>query len=313
MAVLTFEQMAGQYDPAIATGVNAVLQNAITGNAEVLTDALTLYMLILGGLMCFREIRWGTFVAHSLRAAGVSTLLTAAAFNTLIAQPAMNTIPNWVAQTVNAQTGVTAAPQQFDLIWSATKHQEAAILQQATGLENVGYRMEAAGYTGAAGFLLTVVFWMYEFSRAIMGLVVCVVPFVAGLYLFEATRGVPMRVLEKGIGILILQLMLSIVIQIVIKGDAYIVVTSAQNAPASLDGQIGAFEDLLVWFLFGTGLVIFIPGIAAYFGGGVALSVGGTIVTMTARAVPFLARAGGNITGRVGRAGSRAIGRARGT
>lgn len=311
MAVQTFEQLAGQYDPAIATGVNQVLESAIAGNAAVLTDAMVLYIMIIGGLMCFREISWGTFVQHSLRAAAISTLLTVTAFNTLIATPAMTTIPNWVAQTVNSQAGVTSAPQQFDLIWSATKHQEAAVLQQATGLPNIGYQIEARFYTMLAGFMLTLCFWMYEFSRSVMGLIICVLPFVLSLYLFEATRGIPMRVFEKGVGILILQLLLSITIQLMLKGDSYILLTAAQSAGSDLDAQLGAFEDLLVWFAFGAGLILFIPGIAAYIGGGVALSVGGTVLRTVATVMPMGARAVGGAAGAVGRVGSRAVQRAR--
>ena len=51
MAVLTFEHMAAQYDPAIAQGVNQVISNAISGNAETVTEALTLYVIIIGLLL----------------------------------------------------------------------------------------------------------------------------------------------------------------------------------------------------------------------------------------------------------------------
>jgi len=307
MAVLTFTQLANQYDPAIATGVNTMIATGIAGNAENVADALTMYVVIIGGLLAFREMTYPRFVTHALRAACISALMTAGAFNTLIAGPAMNTIPAWISQTVNAQAGVTSAPQQFDLIWSATKHQEAAILQQAAGIENTGYRIEAALYTGAAGFLLTVCFWCYEFSRAIMGLLVATLPFVLFLYLFDATRGIPMRVFHKGVGVLILQLLLAITIQLMLRGNAYILMTAAQNGAGDLDAQLGAFEDILVFFAFGTGMIILIPSIAAYIGGGIALAVAPALVSM---AISSVTRIGGAASA-AGRAGSRLINRAR--
>ena len=307
MAVDTFEQIAGQYDPAIATGVNAVIGNAIAGNATTIADALTLYVLIIGALLAFREMTYPRFVTHALRAACIAFLMTAAGFNQMIATPAMDTIPAWIAQATNAQTGVTSAPQQFDLIWSATKHLEAAIIQQATGWENIGYQIVARWDTILAGFLLAVCFVIYEFSRGIMGLLVATLPFVLSLYLFEATRGIPLRVAQKGVGVLILQLLLSITLQLMLRGDAYFLMTAAQNGAGDLDAQLAAYANLLVFFFFGTGLVIFIPSIATYIGGGIALSLGGTVMRTAVRAAPIA----GNAVAAAGRAGGRLISRAR--
>ncbi len=307
MAVLTFEHMAAQYDPAIAQGVNQVISNAISGNAETVTEALTLYVIIIGLLLCFREMTYRTFVTHAMRAGAISALMVYGTFNTMIATPAMNTIPLWIAQTVNAQAAVHSAPQQFDLLWSASLHLESAILEQATGLENLGFSVTARLYTLLAGGLLTIVFWCWEFSRATMGLIVAVAPFVLWMYLFETTRQIPMRVFHKGIGILILQLLLSITVQLMLQGNSYILLTAAQNA-GDLEAQIGAYQDVLIFFFFGTALVIFTPAIAAYIGGGIALGVGGAI----AQTVMNTATAGIAGAARAGRAGSRAIQRARG-
>src|SRR5271165_2073213 len=66
MAVLTFTQLANQYDPAIATGVNTMIANGIAGNAENVADALTMYVVIIGGLLAFREMTYPRFVTHAL-------------------------------------------------------------------------------------------------------------------------------------------------------------------------------------------------------------------------------------------------------
>lgn len=307
MAIQTFVELANQYDPAIATGVNRVIANAISGNADTITEGLTLYVIIIAGLMAYREMSWGSFIQHALRASVIAFLMTAAGFNQMIAVPAMQTIPAWIAQTSNAATAVTSGAMQFELIWSAFKHQEAAILQQATGLENLGYRIEAAFYTSAAGFLLMIGFWIYEFSRMVMGLIVATLPFVLVLYLFEATRGIPLRVLHKGVGVLILQLLLSIMLQLMLQGDSYILQKAYEAGAGDLDAQIGTLEDLTVFFAFGIGMVIFIPSMASYFGGGIALSVGSSVFAGAAR-VLTAARAG---AGALGRTGSAAIRQAR--
>ncbi len=306
MAIQTFVTLSAQYDPAIAQGVNQIVASAISGNADTVTEALTLYVICIGALMSFREMTWPNFVKHALRAGAIAFLMTAAGFNQLIATPAMETIPQWIAQTTNAQTAVNSGAMQFELIWSATRHQEAAILQQATGIENLGYRIEAAFFTYISGVLLMVAFFIYEFSRAIMGLLVATLPFVLCLYLFEATRGIPMGIFKKGIGILILQLMLSIMLQIMLKGDAYILAQAA-NATGGLDEQLALLEDLCIFFFFGVGMVLFIPSIAAYIGGGIALNVGGKIANIAMAGVSM----GRGMAGTAGRAGRRALQSAR--
>nr|WP_294566809.1 type IV secretion system protein [uncultured Rhodopila sp.] len=274
----TFEQIAAQYDPAIAQGVNQVITNAVSGNADTVTAALTVYVICMGGMMCFREMTWNNFVKHALRAGMISALMVYATFNTLIAQPAMETIPVWIAQTVNAQNSALSAPQQFDLLWSATEHVEAGILQQATGLDNIGYWMSAHVYATVAGSLLTLVFLMWEFSRSVMGLLVAVLPFVLFLYLFEATRGIPMRVFNKMIGVLILQLLLAITIQLFLQGNAHILLVAANAGDGDLAAQDAQLQDVILFFLFGAGLVLLVPSIAAYIGGGIAVNAGSTIV-----------------------------------
>lgn len=275
--VQTFQQMAAQYDPAIATGVNRVISNAISGNADTVTAALTMYVIIIGGLMCFREMTWGSFVQHALRASLISALMVYGTFNSMIAVPVMSTIPGWIMQTASAQTSAMSAPQQFDLLWSATQHIEAAILEQATGLDNLGYALTARVFTVAAGLLLDLVFISWEFSRAVLGLLVATLPFVLSLYLFEATRQIPLRVGHKIIGVLILQLLLAVTVQLFLQGNTYILVQDANNA-GNLDAQVAALQDVLVFFAFGTGLVLLVPSIAAYIGGGVALNAGQAVV-----------------------------------
>jgi hypothetical protein len=278
MAVCTFEALATQYDAALSTGVNRIIANAITNNAQQLAVALTLYVIVIGYLMCVRKMSWANFVSAGLRAGIISFLITAAAYNTYIVTPAMDTIPTWIAQTTNGSTAIAAGPNQFCLLMSAVNHQEAAILQQASGWTNLGYRLEAAWYATSVAFLLLVGFWIYETSRMIMGLLCVAFLFVLFFYLFEATRSIPLRVAHKALGILILQLLLSITLQLMMTADAFFMQSIASGTGQGLDEQLAGMRDITVFFFFGIAMVSVIPSIAAYIGGGVAISVGGTIM-----------------------------------
>lgn len=278
MAVQTFIELGNQYDGAIATGVNRVIANGISGNADTIAQALTLYILIVGGLISFGEMSWPVFCKHLLRAGMIAFLMTAAGFNTLIADPAMNTIPAWIAQVSNNATGVVAGAEQFELLWSAVKHQESALLQQAVGIENLGYRIEAGWLTWGIGMLLQLGWWAYEFSRLVAGLLVAALPFVLFLYLFETTRGVPMRIAHKLVGIFILQLLLSVLMQIMMQGDASFMAKVGLDGALGPDEQLGVLENIFVFFCFGIFMLLTLPAIAAYIGGGIALNAGSAIV-----------------------------------
>lgn len=310
VAVQTYVELANIYETTMSIGVNRVIANGTANNADVLAEALTLYIIIVGLLMAFREMSYRDFIWHMMRAAIIAFLLTVQGFNTMIATPAMDTIPAWIAASSNNATGVTAGAQQFELLSSAVTHQTAAILQGATGLENIAYRGEAKFWDGAIKSLLTTGFWMYEFSRLIMGVLVAAMAFLLFLALFECTRHVPIRLANKALGLLILQLMLSIMIQIMLAGDSTFMIHVANGglvADAGLDAQLGVLEDIFSFFVFGIGMIIFLPAIAAYVGGGIALGVGGAIVSR----IPGAAGMMMGVAGRVGRAGSRAISRAR--
>lgn len=311
MAVVqTYQELANIYDATMATGVNTVIQNAVVNNATNFADALTIYIMIIGGLMCFREMRFGTFVMHALRAGIISMLLTVAGFNTYIATPAMDSIPTWIAQSANGANAITAGPQQFDVLWSAVEHQKAAIYAQATGISNIAYRGEVALYSGIIQSFLTLAFWVYEFSRQLMGVTVAVVPFILFMFLFEATRQVPIGAARHIIGLLILQLMLSIMIQVMLAGDSTFMTHINGNpaATAGLDEQMEIMSSIAVFFGFGVGMVVILPVVAAHIGGGVSVNVGAALMTRIPGTVGMVggaaARMARSAAGRVGGRGS---------
>jgi hypothetical protein len=310
MAVVqTYQQLAQIYDATMATGVNTVIQNAVANNTANFADALTIYIMIIASLMCFREMAYRTFIMHALRASLIAMLLTVEGFNTYIATPAMDTVPTWIAQTANNANAIVAGPQQFDLLWSAVDHQKAAIDEQATGLSNIAYRAEVTLYAGIIQSFLTIAFWVYEFSRLLMGVIVAVVPFILFMFLFDATRQVPIAAARHIIGLFILQLMLSIMIQVMLAGDSTFMMTINGNpaAAAGLDEQLDILSSIAVFFGFGVGMVVVLPLVASHIGGGVSVNVGAAIMSRIPGTVGLVR----GVAGRAGRAGSRAIARAR--
>lgn len=308
MAIQYFAAIAGEYDPAIATGVNQMIANGIAGNAQTITEAITLYIIIIAAMAWTREMTPQDVTRHLIRASFIAFFMTAEGFGTYIAVPAMTTIPDWIAQTINGGTGVAAGPQQFDLLWSAVQHQTSAIYQQATGIENLAYRVEAAFVNGQIGALLLIAFAIWELSRGVMGLLVATLPFVLFMLLFKATASVPQRVMDKMVGLLILQIMLAISLQIMIAADAHIMIRQGAETATGIDDQIAGLWGIALVFLFGVGLVVLIPSIAAYVGGGIAMNIAMATASGMRAGVDAVRRG----AGAAGNAGRRAVNRARG-
>jgi type IV secretion system protein VirB6 len=186
----------------------------------------------------------------------------------------MTTIPNWIAHVVNGGAGPMAGAQQFDAVLSATGHFAATILKQTT-LWDVGARIDIGIATLADLLTLGIAFVVWEVSSLMMGLVVCLGPFVLIGMLFSATRSITQQWISKLIGLLMLQLMIAVLLQVIIAGnDEYL--RQVQAAPGTgIDEEIQALFDIVAFASMSAVIAVLVPGVAAYIGGGVSLNVVG--------------------------------------
>lgn len=284
-----FGGLAANWDATITNGVTQTIASEITANATLLTSLLTLYVIISGGLTMFGRLSMTEWTFGATRAAIIGTLLTAAAFSTYIQTPLMTTIPNWIAQSVNGGLGAQTAPQQFDALRNAVVAIEAGILQQASGLTQIGERIRADFATWLICLELTISFIIWEMTRGLIGLLVATAPFVIGLYLFQATRHIPLNLAGAAISALILLLLMSILLNISINADQQWLAQS-RTANASIDVQLDNMKNIALFFLFGMVMTVFMPILAGRIGHGVLPGVG-SIVSSPLRAIETTGRA----------------------
>lgn len=269
MALDVFATISGQFDPALSAAATAVVSNAIAANAVILTSALTLYVITWGTLCAFGQVSVSALMAAAGRAAAVSLMMTAAFFLPYIQQPFLTTIPNWIANAAGGGDGGNAATQ-FGQLWSATLHMEAQIYQQASGIFYIAERIQAGIIAMGVGCLLVIDFFVWEIARWMMDVLVCVGPFVLWLYLFRATRDVPLRWFGKMVGILILYVLIDVTMQVVLRADMAFM-ESAQAAGGGLDLQLASLTSCFVFDIFGTAMLIMCPMVASYIGGGIGV------------------------------------------
>lgn len=275
MTTTVYTSLAQQYDPILTTSVGQVVSSGLAAVSGLVTTVLTLFVITLGVLMLMHELHWKVAVNRGLRAVAVGALLTAAYYNQFIQQPFLTDLPNWIVQAISNAPASNSVAGQFDLLLDAVTHQGAAVKQQAAGgisIVDAIKSFEVDLIVGASGTVLDIIFAIFEFTRFIVGFVVCVGPFVIMGLLFDYTRSFADRWISKLLGAMILQLMFVVLIQVMIKADTVFLVQIENANTSGLDEQLASMINIVVFFLMGAGVAVLIPSAAAYIGGGVPLS-----------------------------------------
>lgn len=269
-----FAPFQQQFETGLNTTVSTVITSALQAVAPELTTALVIFIIIQGMLISFRRYDYWMGLTNIARATCVALLLSAGYYSTWIQSPFMTTIPNWIAHVVNGGSGPFAGAQQFDAVLSATDHFAAGILTQTT-LWDVGARIDVGIATMADLIALGIAFVIWELASLMTGLVVCLGPFVLIGMLFSATRSITQQWIGKLIGLLVLQLMIAVLLQLIISGNNEYL-RQVQAAPGTgIDEEIQALFCIVAFAGMSAVIAILVPGVAAYIGGGVSLNVVG--------------------------------------
>ena len=181
-------------------------------------------------------------------------------------------LPNYFASSFLGVTGTAPAAHQFDALWNSAS-EVFAIAENHMNFLNVLYSVQLAILQSLMVFPIGLVFLIYESTRILTDIVVCLGPFVLSGYLFGATRGVADRFIGKLIGLMILTLLVDIVLAIIINGFVtYVNSTLGNVATASKPEAILICTQLVIFLAIGSLITCFLPGIAAYIGGGISVS-----------------------------------------
>ena len=276
-----FEAFSNQYNNAFQSGVTTVISSEITAISGVLSAVLLVWVAVQGIMVITGQLGIGTGINRIIRTGFVAALVTASGnFTTYVQQFFMTTLPGWIASTITGSTGTNAGAQQFDLLWSATLHLASAVGQQATGISGLPVQLKLFVAVDFVGFTLMVSFVIWEITQAMMGLVVAIGPFVVVGYLFDATRGIAERWIGKLVGLAILDLLVSVLLQILIAGDSKYMIQIQGAAGNGAEEQVLVIFELGLFFSMGAVLMVMLPSIAAYIGGGIAGNSGSIATAM---------------------------------
>ncbi len=276
-----FQSFYQLLDNSLANGINSVVSSGLAYATKPLHALLIIYVAIVGylGLTGQANEPFRLLVIRVVKASFVVYLLTASAYNTYVRGLFMTGIPNAVAQALNSGSAVTTAPQQFDGLWSATMHQCAAVLMGATGISNIGTWLLVYAAQVMIGIALGLSFIIWEMARVLMGIVICLGPFMLAFYLFQATRSLVERWLGKLIALTILQLCVSILLQILLQGQkSYMLnLQTAIGDGGGVDQRAMVLIQIAIFFLMCSFLMVMLPSIAYSIGSGISFSTAGVV------------------------------------
>jgi type IV secretion system protein VirB6 len=266
------------FDQAIQTpftdGVTGTVNAAMSAIQGPLTAVVVLWIIVTGILVMRGDVTVRTGITRIITISiVVAILMSTTLYDEYIVSFFTTGIPNYFASSFLGVTGTTPSASEFDTMW----------LQALTVFSDVDKTLNFFNvlYSVQLGILqiiliipIAIVFLIFEVARIMTDVVVCIGPFVLVGYLFTATKGVADRFIGKLISLTLLTLLIDIVLSIIVQGyTTYIAETLAvvtTNTDKAVD--IAVCDQMVVFFFIGSLVTCFLPGLAAFLGGGISVS-----------------------------------------
>jgi type IV secretion system protein VirB6 len=266
------------FDQAIQTpftdGVTGTVNAAMSAMQGPLTAVVVLWIIVTGILVMRGDVTVRTGITRIITISiVVGILMSTTLYDEYIVSFFTTGIPNYFASSFLGVTGTTPSASEFDTMW----------LQALTVFSDVDKTLNFFNvlYSVQLGILqiiliipIAIVFLIFEVARIMTDVVVCIGPFVLVGYLFTATKGVADRFIGKLISLTLLTLLIDIVLSIIVQGyTTYIAETLAvvtTNTDKAVD--IAVCDQMVVFFFIGSLVTCFLPGLAAFLGGGISVS-----------------------------------------
>ena len=253
-------------------GMNATVSNAISAIQAPLTAAVVLWIIVTGVLVMRGDIDARSGITRILSVClVVGILMSATLYNQYVVSFFTAGLPNWLASNLLGVTGAQPSAHQFDALWDeANEFFRAA--SKNLNFYNVLYSVELGILQDAIVFPIGITFLIFETAKILMDVIVAIGPFLLIGYLFQATRGIADRWVGKLIGLAILMLLVDIVLSIIIQGDqAYFNTSMNSLTVATVVDTITIGIQFLMFLTLGCLITCFLPAIASFLGGGVAV------------------------------------------
>ena len=266
----TFDQTV---QTPFTNGMEATLNSAMSAIQGPLTAVVVLWIIVTGILVMRGDVSVRHGVTRLLTVSiVVGLLMSTTLYNEYITSFFTTGLPDWIATSLTGTTGVQPSAHQFDVLWNDADILFGTALKNLN-FYNVLYSVELGMLQDFVIFPIGLTFLVYELSRILTDVMVCVGPFLLAGYLFAATRGVADRWVGKVISLAILTLLVDVALSIIIQGDAaYFNDSMTSMSTATVLASVTICIQFLAFLSLGSLITCFLPGIAAFLGGGISVS-----------------------------------------
>ena len=266
------------FDQAIQTpftdGVTGTVNAAMSAIQGPLTAIVVLWIIISGILVMRGDIAVRTGITRILSVSiVVGILMSTTLYDEYIVSFFTTGIPNYFASSFLGVTGTTPSASEFDTIWMQALTVISDV-DKTLNFFNVLYSVQLGLLQIILIIPIAIVFLIFEVARIMTDVVVCIGPFVLVGYLFSATKGVADRFIGKLISLTLLTLLIDIVLSIIIQGYTTYIAETLAVVTTNMDkaADIAICDQMVVFFFIGCLVTCFLPGLAAFLGGGISVS-----------------------------------------
>jgi type IV secretion system protein VirB6 len=265
-----FQRVSAVFDQNLISGISSIIDNGLSWAQPQVRAGATLFILISAWLVLTGRMDKSVLAGRVVRIMAVAALLTSAGtFNTYVRDVFLTEIPSTIGSALTG-SAVYDPAAQFDALWNATQRIAATVLAEATGWTQVGERIAIRILMGVSFVALVVSFLMWVIARVVMGMVIALGPFLIGLYLFDATRPFVDRWVGKLVSLTLVQVSISVMLQMLMTGFNSYVRAVQGSLGASLDEKIGSLMQVGAWYWCGLLLIAALTTVAYSIGGGLA-------------------------------------------
>lgn len=229
---VTIQFIYDAYHNNLAQTVTTEAITILGAMGATMQGAVMIYVLIIGKQMMFNAMSADIAVTKLVRAIIVVSLMSAANYQTFIATPITTTIPNFIANTVTNQQGMTAA-QNWDALMNAVYHLGEQLHSQALGLAYIGERVTIWIFVLLAWIIILASFFIWAAANATVDLLVPLGAVLLPFYLFDATRSYVERWVGKIVSLFLVMTLTLMLAQIVVFQDASFLSRFSTNIAAA--------------------------------------------------------------------------------
>jgi hypothetical protein len=294
------------YSTTMQQASSLAAHDLIVAFAPELAGAVAIVIITIGCFTLLGSITLARFWGYLARTIAITNLISTPLYTFWVMTMFLVTIPQKIAAALGQGSGGLTVAQQLDLLQSALDKMEAALLA-AVGVLNVADRINIGWSETVGSFMLLGCLVVSLIAMAMTAVVLPAGAVMLIFYFFEKTQHIAERWITKLISLMVLQLFISILMQIVqtqMMGYMRMAETSAATG-LNFDEQLNLFWTVSESFGIGFLLLLCLPTLATVVGGS-------TVSNMVLMPMTFISSGGLRAAGRSAAGGATRMARSLG-